>query len=232
MTPGQDDALCTKVGALIETPRFFGYLTAVDTLRMLARLAGQPLALSPFPLLERVGLAAAANRKVKGFSVGMMQRLAMAATLISRPRLVILDEPTSGMDPAGIQDMRLLIRELARDGVTVVMASHQLEEVSKLCERVAVLGKGRLVLEGLVSELLRARTRLRLVVDPMERAMELLGERVERQDQALMASIDREEAPQLINALVAAQVRIFEARWMDEDLESVFFRETSAAADV
>jgi ABC-2 type transport system ATP-binding protein len=137
--PGHDTSLCWEVGAMIETPHFFNFMTAEQTVQMLARLRGSLPGASPKALLERVGLAEAADRKVHGFSVGMKQRLGIAAALLSRPRLVILDEPTSGMDPIGIQEIRHLIRELSiKDGVTVVLASHQLEEVTKLCDRVSI----------------------------------------------------------------------------------------------
>src|SRR5437016_441563 len=101
--PGADSNLCWEVGAMIENPRFFNFLTAAQTLQMLARLRGIRFAIPPKSLLARVGLTTAADRKVHGFSVGMKQRLGIAAALISRPRLLILDEPTSGMDPIGIQ---------------------------------------------------------------------------------------------------------------------------------
>ena len=134
--------------------------------------------------LDRVGLTEAADRRVRGFSVGMLQRLGVAAALMSRPDLIILDEPTSGMDPPGIQEMRALIRSLADDDdVTVVLASHQLLEVQKVCDRVAILNRGKLILEGAVSELTAAGgERLRLSLSPVEAALAVLGERGSRDD--------------------------------------------------
>jgi ABC-2 type transport system ATP-binding protein len=231
--PGSDASLCREVGALIETPRLFDYLTAEETLRMLAGLCGRRLAMSPGALLDLVGLTEAANRKVRGFSVGMKQRLGIAAALVSKPKLVILDEPTSGLDPVGNQEIRQLIRDLStRDGVTVVLASHQLEEVSKLCDRVAILHKGGLQAEGKVTELLSARPRLRLLVEPIEQALTLLGNRAERDGDALLATLDREDAPQLIASLVNSGTKVFEARWVNESLESVFLKHVSGEADV
>jgi len=222
--PGSDTNLCWQVGAMIETPRFFNFMTAGQTLAMLAQLRGPRFAVSSKSLLERVGLANAADRKVHGFSVGMKQRLGIAAALLSRPRLVILDEPTSGMDPIGIQEMRHLIRELSvKDGVTVVLASHQLEEVAKLCDRVAILHQGSLRAEGLVAALVKGHERLRLIINPVEHALSLLNERAERDgDDSVLATIPREDAPQLISALVNAGTRVFEARWVKPSLEDVF----------
>ena len=215
-----------RMGSMIETPRFPPYLTARQVLHWLALEHG--LGATDLPhWLQRVGLTEAADRKVRGFSVGMMQRLGVAAALMRRPELVILDEPTSGMDPPGIQEMRALIRSLAdEDGVTVVLASHQLLEVQRVCDRVAILNKGRLVREGAVSELTSVGERLRLAVRPVERVAEILGAKGALDGAAVLANITRTEAPALIKALVEAGIEIDEARWVGADLESVFMTET------
>lgn len=228
--PAGDIKALRRIGAVIETPRFLPWLTARETLTMLALASGEA---SPDSdrWLARVGLTEAADRKVHGFSVGMKQRLALAAALITRPELLILDEPTSGMDPAGIQDMRALMRELAdRDGVTVILASHQLDEVQRVCDRVAILDRGKLVGEGRVDQLTAVHERLRLTVAPAAKALELLGERGAAEgDDAVWAAISRAEAPELIRALVAAGVDIAEARWVGGDLEKVFLGLTGDA---
>jgi ABC-2 type transport system ATP-binding protein len=211
-----------RIGAVIETPRFVPWLTARDTLKVLALESGEK---SPDidRWLDRVGLTEAADRTVHGFSVGMKQRLALAAALLSRPEVVILDEPTSGMDPAGILEIRALIRELAdRDGVTVILASHQLDEVQRVCDRVAFLDRGRLVREGSVSELTAVHELLRLTVSPVDKALAVLGDKARADGDAVLATIDRKDAPALIKALVKAGVDITEARWVGGDLEQVF----------
>ena len=218
-----------RMGSMIETPRFPPYMTARQVLRWLALehgIGGQ----TDIPhWLERVGLTEAADRRVRGFSVGMMQRLGVAASLMSRPELIILDEPTSGMDPPGIQEMRALIRSLADDdGVTVVLASHQLLEVQRVCDRVAILNKGRLVREGAVSELTAVGERLRLSAGPVEKTLAVLGARGVRDGEAVLADVPRAEGPALIRALVEAGVDIHEARWVGTDLEAIFFTETGA----
>ena len=218
-----------RMGSMIETPRFPPYMTARQVLRWLALehgIGGQ----TDIPhWLERVGLTEAADRRVRGFSVGMMQRLGVAASLMSRPELIILDEPTSGMDPPGIQEMRALIRSLADDdGVTVVLASHQLLEVQRVCDRVAILNKGKLVREGAVSELTAVGERLRLSAGPVEQVLTVLGARGVRDGEAVLADVPRAEGPALIRALVEAGIDIHEARWVGTDLEAIFFTETGA----
>ena len=218
-----------RMGSMIETPRFPPYMTARQVLRWLALEHGVGAGVDIPAWLERVGLTDAADRKVKGFSVGMLQRLGVAAALMSKPELVSLDEPTSGMDPPGIQEMRALIRSLAdHDGVTVVLASHQLQEVQRICDRVAIMHKGRLVREGAVSELTASGEQLRLSVKPAEQVLSILGARGSRDGAGVLANVPRAEGPALIRALVEAGIEIDEARWVGADLESVFFTETGS----
>lgn len=218
-----------RMGSMIETPRFPPFMTARQVLRWLALEHGVGGETDVPHWLERVGLTQAADRKVRGFSVGMMQRLGVAAALMSRPELIILDEPTSGMDPPGIQEMRALIRSLAtEDGVTVVLASHQLLEVQRVCDRVAILNKGKLVREGAVSELTAVGERLRLTVSSADKVLTVLGAEGAREGDAVLAAVTRAEGPALIRALVEQGVDIVEARWVGTDLESIFFTETGA----
>ena len=227
--PVGDIAHMRLTGSMIETPRYPPYMTARQVLRWLALehgIAGT----ADIPLwLDRVGLSEAADRKVRGFSVGMMQRLGVAAALISKPELIILDEPTSGMDPPGIQEMRALIRSLAHDdGLTVILASHQLLEVQRVCDRVAILNKGRLVREGAVSELTAVGERLRLTLSPIGDAMIALGDKGSVDGDVVLADIKRHEAPDLFRALIEKGVDVTEARWVGTDLEAIFFTETGA----
>ena len=228
--PGDITAL-RKVGAMIETPRYPAYLTGRDTLKMLALESGAKIA-DIDGWLERVGIAHAADRSTAGYSVGMKQRLGLAAAFFTKPELVILDEPTSGMDPAGIQEIRALIVDLAkREGVTVILASHQLDEVRRVCERVAILSKGKVVAEGGVAELTAGEARLRITAaSPIAQVLAVLGAKgvADGADSAL-ADIRREDAPALIRALVEAGVEITEARWRDADLEGVYLRTLETA---
>ncbi|WP_269514284.1 ABC transporter ATP-binding protein [Brevundimonas subvibrioides] len=229
-----DVAASRRMGSMIETPRFPPFMTARQVLEWLSLAHGlTPDAARVSGWLERVGLTEAADRKVRGFSVGMLQRLGVAAALITEPELVILDEPTSGMDPPGIQEMRALIRSLSEtDGITVILASHQLLEVQRVCDRVAILNRGTLVREGSVTDLTSAGERLRLSLTPMAPAMAILGDRGTVEGDALLATLPRAEAPALIRALVEAGIDIEEARWIGADLESVFMTETGSVQHV
>ena len=219
-----------RMGSMIETPRYPPYMTARQVLTWLSLAHGLSQdARRTDQWLERVGLAEAADRRVRGFSVGMLQRLGVAIALITEPELVILDEPTSGMDPPGIQEMRALIRSLAdKEGITIVLASHQLLEVQRVCDRVAIMNKGKLVREGAVSELTASGERLRLNVSPLAPALGILGDLGVLEGDAIMASIKRAEGPALIRTLVEKGVDITEARWVGADLESVFMSETGS----
>jgi ABC-2 type transport system ATP-binding protein len=225
---GGDVTASRKMGSMIETPRFPPYMTARQVLAWLSTAHGLSTDDSRVAgWLDRVGLTEAADRKVRGFSVGMLQRLGVAIALITEPELVILDEPTSGMDPPGIQEMRALIRSLAdRDGITVVLASHQLLEVQRVCDRVAIMNKGHLVREGLVSDLTATGTRLRLSGKPTEAILSVLGDKGVVEGDAVLAAIPRSEGPALLRALIEKGVDIDEARWVGADLEQIFFTET------
>ncbi|MEM1054854.1 MAG: ABC transporter ATP-binding protein [Bacteroidota bacterium] len=140
------------VGFLPENHRFPPYLTARQTLALFARMAGHDDSRAR-ELLERVRLSGASDRKVKTFSKGMMQRLGIAQALMTRPRLVFLDEPTDGVDPVGRREIRDLLLELAAEGVTLFLNSHLLSEIERVCTRVAILKEGEMVREGTVASL-------------------------------------------------------------------------------
>jgi ABC-2 type transport system ATP-binding protein len=221
--PAGDIRALRRIGSMIETPRFHPYLTARETLTMLSTQSGVA---SPDidGWLARVGLSEAADRKTKGFSVGMKQRLGLAAALITRPDAVILDEPTSGMDPSGILEIRALIRELAdRDGVTVILASHQLDEVQRVCNRVAFLAKGKLTA---VEDLSQTAEQLRILATPQAAVLDILGKRGTADGEAVLAAVTRPEAPDLIRALAGRGVDIVEARWVGGDLERAYLFHT------
>ncbi len=225
-----DAKVLRRVGAMIEAPSLYPFLTARDMLRALSKVSGFSDPARVEAVLERVGLSEAANRKARTYSMGMRQRLALAAALLTRPELLILDEPTNGLDPAGIQEMRTLVRDLVdRDGVTIILSSHLLDEVQKVCDRVAILNRGQLIAEGAVSDLIAGRGGLFISATPLEKALALLGPRGRPHEDGLLADIPREAAPALIRELAAAGVDIFEARWMTQSLEEVFLISTGAA---
>jgi ABC-2 type transport system ATP-binding protein len=143
------------VAGFVEAPRFYPYLTARKNLQLLAALDGDGASGRIDEVLATVELSARAGHKVGGYSHGMRQRLGIAAALLRRPRLLILDEPATGLDPAGMRDMRALIRRLAEEAITVLLSSHQLPEVQELCDRVAIVDSGRVVYEGALADLRR-----------------------------------------------------------------------------
>ena len=218
-----DARVLRRVGAMIEAPALYPFLTARETMRTFARLSGLKDAAREEAVLERVGLIEAGDRKARTYSMGMRQRLALAGALLTRPELLILDEPTNGLDPAGIQEMRTLIRDLVeKEGVTIILSSHLLDEVQKVCDRVAFINRGELVTEGKVSELVAGQGGLFLRATPLAKALEILGARGRIDGDGIIASIREEEAPALIRDLAASGVDIFEARWMTQSLERVF----------
>ncbi len=229
-----DVAILRKIGAMIEAPSLYPFLSAADALRVFARMSGFAEAGRESAVLERVGLTDAAHRKARTFSMGMRLRLALAAALLHRPELLILDEPTNGLDPAGMQEMRILIRDLVdKDGVTIILSSHLLDEVEKVCDRVAIFDHGRLIAEGTVADLVGAKSAgaglFYLDVSPIEAALSLLGDKGRREGAGVVANISREEAPALIRLIVAADIEIREARWLAPTLEEIFLSRTAAA---
>ncbi len=143
------------VAGFVEAPRFYPYMTGRKNLELLAALDGDGASARIEEVLEVVELAPRAKHRVGGYSHGMRQRLGIAAALLRRPRLLILDEPATGLDPAGMRDMRALIRRLADEGITVLLSSHQLPEVQELCDRVAIVDRGKVVYEGALADLRR-----------------------------------------------------------------------------
>jgi len=165
----------SNVGAFIERADFYKHLSAKTNLEMLARMDGKGYDQIPI-VLERVGLSNRANDKVKHYSQGMRQRLGIAQALLAQPKLLILDEPTNGLDPQGMKEVRDLIKELSNEGITIFISSHLLDEVQKICSHVAIIFEGKLITSGkmdtLLSESELFTTEVR--VDPIDKAISIL----------------------------------------------------------
>ncbi|WP_213454574.1 ABC transporter ATP-binding protein [Rhizomonospora bruguierae] len=233
-TAGRVEVAVPRVGALIEGPAFYPYLSGWDNLRVLARYAGVGEARIT-PVLEMVDLAGAARRRYAGYSLGMKQRLGVAAALLKDPELLILDEPTNGLDPAGMADMRTLIRRLGAAGRTVLLSSHLLGEVQQVCDRVGVIAGGRLIAESTVAEL-RGGAGLRVVAEPLDRAAAraraLLGaDRVRVRGDALDLAAGPAEAAKINAELVGAGVAVRELRPAERELEQIFLELTQREGD-
>ena len=169
-----------RIGALVEEPAFWRYLSGGRNLEYFARAAGpsgdrRDRLGRVDEVLGQVGLADAGGKKVKAYSQGMRQRLGIARALLGRPDVLVLDEPTNGLDPQGMREVRLLLRRLADGGTTVFVSSHLLGEVESMCDRVGVLARGRLVAEGSPAQLRGSGDRLRIDVDDPAGARRLLG---------------------------------------------------------
>ncbi len=162
-----------RIGSIIESPSFYPYLSAEQNLQLVSeiRKAGKGTVNN---VLQKVGLLERKKDPFKNFSFGMKQRLALAAALIGDPQVLVLDEPTNGMDPQGIADIRNLIVEIAHRGTTILLASHLLDEVQKTCTHVAVLNKGQKIFDGSVHDIVQAEEYLEIWAEEPERLLELL----------------------------------------------------------
>jgi ABC-2 type transport system ATP-binding protein len=223
------------VGALIEGPAFYPYLSGRDNMRVLARHASVPDRRVEV-VLDLVDLSNRAGDRYASYSLGMKQRLGVAAALLKDPRLLILDEPTNGLDPAGMADMRAMIRRLGAAGCTVLVSSHLLGEVEQICDRVGVIANGRLVSEGTVADL-RGHADLRVVATPLDRAAghtrALLGaDAVRVVDDGLRLAVAADRAGEINASLVSAGVTVTELRMVERDLEEAFFELTRGEAHV
>jgi ABC-2 type transport system ATP-binding protein len=221
--------ILSSVGALIEGAAFYDFLSGRDNLRVLADTAGRGVNRVE-TLLDQVGLTNRAGRKVSGYSTGMKQRLGLAAALLADPELVILDEPTNGLDPAGIQDMRSFIRSLATDGgKTVFLSSHILHEVEQICDQVAIIHRGTVIRQGPITELLsQSAGRLRVQATPIEVAQGALSRHwpVEREGDWLRLQAGAETAPTIVRTLVAAEVNVHQVVQDRTSLEDFFLQVT------
>lgn len=214
-----------RVGAIVEGATFYNFLSGRRNLEVLARTANDLNPKRIDALLEQVGLAHRADQRVKGYSTGMKQRLGLAAALLSDPDLLILDEPTNGLDPEGMHEIRLFIRSLADDhGKTVFLSSHLLGEVEQVCDRVAIINLGEIVREGMVSDLLEGKSRLRVEASPLDRAAAVLSERwaVSSNGQWLTIDAAREDAPHLVRRLVEQGVDVYQVASQRQSLEEFF----------
>ena len=217
------------VGAVVESPQFFPYFSGRRNLRLLAGVAGIKRRRVE-EVLEIAGLRDRAKDAVKGYSLGMRQRLAIAATLLKEPRLLILDEPNNGLDPAGIREVRDLMRGLADGGVTVLLSSHILSEVQQVCDSVSIVSRGRHVVSGPVAEVLATSDsgEVRVRVEDSDYAATVLQEAglgVRREGDHLLVS-DVVDPAWITQVLARRRLFVSELTPVAPDLESVFLELT------
>jgi len=235
--PRERASALARVGAIVDEPRFHSHLTGRQNLQILAA-AREPAARDRIdPSLERVGILHRADDKVSKYSMGMRQRLGVAACLLGDPHLLILDEPMNGLDPAGMQEMRSMILSLVAEGRTVVLSSHLLDEVERTCDAVAIVDHGHIIRQGPISELLQGAS-LALEVDCSEpdRARSLLPStpmfaNVEQRHQGisltLPAGTSRDVVAEVNRLLVEGGISVYRLQEIQASLESWFLSVTS-----
>ena len=239
--PTHRDKALARVGAIVDEPRFHGHLTGRQNLQVLAA-AREPAARTRIDAsLKRVGILHRADDRVSKYSMGMRQRLGVAACLIGDPELLILDEPMNGLDPAGMHEMRDMIRSLVAEGRTVVLSSHLLDEVQRTCDAVAIVDRGKVIRQGPIAELL-AGTSVVLQVDCSEpdRARSLLagtnlGASIDMEVGGLAitlpAGTTRDVIAEVARILVTEGVAVYRLQPVQASLEAWFLQVTSRLGD-
>jgi ABC-2 type transport system ATP-binding protein len=217
------------IGCIVENPDLYRFMTGRENLEHFARMlgvGGEQIE----RVAERVGMAHRLDQRVGTYSLGMRQRLGIAQALLGDPRVLILDEPANGLDPAGIREIRELLRGLAAEqNLGIFVSSHLLNEIELTCDRVAIIHKGRILRAGPVRELISHQRTMEIRVDDVPRAMSLLGERGVEADpdgDRVFAHIEESDAPPLIAALAGAGIRIFHAQRRQQSLEEMFIEAT------
>jgi ABC-2 type transport system ATP-binding protein len=217
-----------RVGAMIEAPAFYKYLSGRDNLRILANTGARYSKKDIDAALDTVGLLDRARDKVKAYSQGMRQRLAIALAIVGKPDLILLDEPTNGLDPQGMKEVRDLISRLSTDrGMTVFLSSHLLHEVEQTCTRIGVIEKGKLVVSGAVDQLLRGKNAHRVSVDNTDAARGLMGKlgwaRVSSVGQGFIdVELDGHNPAELNRALVESGVGVSGLAPIKASLEELY----------
>ena len=204
-----------RIGAIVEEPSFYPYLSGRNNLRYFQGIGGKESRKEVDRLLEMVGLSERSNSKFNTYSVGMKQRLGIAHALLGDPEVLFLDEPTNGLDPAGMAEVRTLIRELGSSGHTVLLSSHLLHEVEQVCDSVAILSRGRLIAQGKVQELLKGQDAVRLTTTDDIQALGILSAldwvaEVRTEDEALVVTAPSERSSELTAALAQAGIYVRE----------------------
>jgi ABC-type multidrug transport system ATPase subunit len=226
---GQEDRNRLRIGCLLETPNFYPYLNAYDNLRVTATIKNMPNPKSRIEeVLEYVDLKERGKRTFRTYSLGMKQRLAVAATLLSDPEVLVLDEPTNGLDPEGIAEMRELILKIGAEGKTIILASHILDEVQKICSHVVMLKQGEMVYNGSMTELLLQRKSYKLMADDSEKLLSVLRSlsqvKILTEDSdSLMVELDENLTGADLNRMIAEKgVYLSELNAYQKSLETIF----------
>ena len=221
-----------RTGAIVETPAFYPYLSGRQNLAYFQGILGRGTPDELDGLLERVGLADRGNDRFHAYSLGMKQRLGLAYAMLGDPELLFLDEPTNGMDPSGMAEVRDLIASLGDDGRTVLLSSHLLHEVEQVCHSVGILSKGKLIAQGDVADLLHSEEKVRISTNNDTKARQVLSaldwvEEVSLKDEYLVVTAEISRSADLTEALSRSEVYITEMMPIRRTLEQYFLDVTS-----
>ena len=226
------NAMLKEVGSMIETPEFYNYMSGWSNLKQIARVCGKKVTRARMKeLVEFVGLSKVIRKKVKTYSLGMRQRLGLAQALLNDPKILILDEPVNGLDPQGVQDFRNKLKEIAATGVSILISSHLLDEIEKLCDRVIVIEKGKIIADDKLEHLISEEVVKTLIathdVEKSEMLVRELGIRYElTREGFVFKNLSREEKSRIISYLVNNNVELDTVRELHTSLEDRFLQIT------
>ena len=220
-----------RIGSVTESTGFYPYLSGKENLYYIARICGGISNNRIEEVLELVELAGRENDKFNNYSLGMKQRLALACALLNDPEFIVLDEPTNGLDPAGMKEIRELIIRLGQEGKTIFLNSHLLHEVEQVCKRVAIIKKGKVITQGLVKELMNKEIPLQIRVTEPEKAMIVLNKidwinSVTREDEIIYIDVRPERYAEISAALASENIYLMEMRTKVDTLEDFFLEMT------
>ena len=226
------NTMLKEVGSMIETPEFYNYMSGWSNLKQIARVCGKKVTRARMKeLVEFVGLSKVIRKKVKTYSLGMRQRLGLAQALLNDPKILILDEPVNGLDPQGVQDFRNKLKEIAATGVSILISSHLLDEIEKLCDRVIVIERGKIIADDKLEHLISEEVVKTLIathdVEKSEMLVRELGIRYELTKEGFVfKNLSREEKSRIISYLVNNNVELDTVRELHTSLEDRFLQIT------
>jgi len=230
--PRQREQALRKVGAIVDAPAFYDNLTGLENLRIFSGLTGHVAAHRYREVLRWVNLSGRENDKVRVYSHGMRQRLGLAQALLPQPELLILDEPTDGLDPQGIREIRQLLVDLAQQhGLTIFLSSHLLHEVERICNRIAIIDEGRMLYQGTVRSLVEPDVQFKIRTDRTEQAFQFLSEGLKLSvfkngNDHLYLKIAEADIAAVNHSLVSQGFQVFEISRHASSLEDIYFRLT------